>query len=230
MTRHWLTSYGTRIPADIDPDAFPSVFAMLEGAMKRYADRPAFRCFGQTLTFADTDLLLRSFAAFLQTTLGVKKGDRIAVMLPNLPAFPLAMLGIIRAGAIQVNVNPLYTPRELAHQLNDAGVKTIIVFAGVSATLAEIVVQTGVEQVISVGLADGTSAQVASPTVDARLKNVTAFTDALAQGSTLPLSSPRLTGNDVLFLQYTGGTAGLSKGAALSQPCRQYRAVQGIHA
>ena len=113
MTRHWLTSYRTRIPADIDPDAFPSVFAMLEGAMKRYSDRPAFRCFGQTLTFADTDLLSRSFAAFLQTTLGVKKGDRIAVMLPNLPAFPLAMLGIIRAGAIQVNVNPLYTPREL---------------------------------------------------------------------------------------------------------------------
>jgi long-chain acyl-CoA synthetase len=216
MTRHWLTSYGTRIPADIDPDAFPSVFAMLEGAMKRYADRPAFRCFGQTLTFADTDLLSRSFAAFLQTTLGVKKGDRIAVMLPNLPAFPLAMLGIIRAGAIQVNVNPLYTPRELAHQLNDAGVKTIIVFAGVSATLAEIITQTGVEQVISVGLADGTSAQVASPPVDARLKNVTAFTDALAQGSTLPLSSPRLTGNDVLFLQYTGGTTGLSKGAVLS--------------
>jgi len=216
MTRHWLTSYGKRIPADIDPDAYPSVLAMLEGAMKRHAEKPAFRCFGQTLTYADTDRLSRNFAAFLQTALGVKKGDRIAVMLPNLPAFPLAMLGIIRAGAIQVNVNPLYTPRELAHQLNDAGVKTIVVFAGVSATLAEIIGQTGVEQAISVGFADGTAATLASPPVDARLKNVTAFTEALAQGAALPLSSPALTGDDILFLQYTGGTTGLSKGAALS--------------
>jgi long-chain acyl-CoA synthetase len=216
MTRHWLDSYGTRIPADIDPDAHPSVLAMLEGAMARHADRPAFRCFGQTLTYADTDRLSRNFAAFLQARLGVRKGDRIAVMLPNLPAFPLAMLGIIRAGAIQVNVNPLYTPRELAHQLHDAGVKTVVVFAGVSATLAEIIGESGVAQVISVGLADGTAAQLPSPPVDARLKNVTAFTEALAQGASLPLSSPQLTGDDILFLQYTGGTTGLSKGAALS--------------
>jgi long-chain acyl-CoA synthetase len=216
MTRHWLNSYGPRIPENIDPDAYPSVRAMLEGAMTRYAERPAFRCFGQTLRYADTDRLSRNFAAFLQTRLGVKKGDRIAVMLPNLPAFPLAMLGIIRAGAIQVNVNPLYTPRELAHQLNDAGVKTIIVFAGVTATLAEIIGETSVTQVISVGTADGTAAQLPSPPVDARLKNVTAFTDALAQGAALPLSSPPLSGDDILFLQYTGGTTGLSKGAALS--------------
>jgi long-chain acyl-CoA synthetase len=216
MTRHWLTSYGKRIPTDIDPDAYPSVLGMVEDAMTRYADRPAFRCFGQTLTYADTDRLSRDFAAFLQTRLGVKKGDPIAVMLPNLPAFPLAMLGIIRAGAIQVNVNPLYTPRELAHQLNDAGVKTIVVFAGVSATLAEIIDETSVAQVISVGLADGTTARLASPPVDARLKNVNTFADALAQGATLPLSSPSLNGDDILFLQYTGGTTGLSKGAALS--------------
>jgi long-chain acyl-CoA synthetase len=216
MTRHWLTSYGKRIPTDIDPDAYPSVLGMVEDAMTRYADRPAFRCFGQTLTYADTDRLSRDFAGFLQTTLGVKKGDRIAVMLPNLPAFPLAMLGIIRAGAIQVNVNPLYTPRELAHQLNDAGVKTIVVFAGVSGTLAEIIDETSVAQVISVGFADGTTSRLASPPVDARLKNVNTFADALAQGATLPLSSPSLNGDDILFLQYTGGTTGLSKGAALS--------------
>ena len=216
MTRHWLSSYGPRIPADIDPDVYPSVRAMLEDAMTRYAEKPAFRCFGQTLTYADTDRLSRNFAAFLQGKLGVRKGDRIAVMLPNLPAFPLAMLGIIRAGAIQVNVNPLYTPRELAHQLHDGGVKTIIVFAGVSATLAEIIGESGVEQVISVGLADGTSAQLPSPPLDPRLTNVTAFTDALAIGATLPLSPPPLSGDDILFLQYTGGTTGLSKGAALS--------------
>src|SRR6201984_3538159 len=110
MTRHWLSSYGTRIPADIDPDAPPSVLTMLEGAMTRYRDKPAFRCFGQTLTYADTDRLSHDFAAYLQKRLGVSKGDRIAVMLPNIPAFPLAMLGILRAGAAQVNVNPLYTP------------------------------------------------------------------------------------------------------------------------
>ena len=108
MTRHWLASYGTRIPAEIDPDAHGSVLSMLERAMTRYADRPAFRCFGRTLTYDDADRLSRDFAAFLQGQLGTAKGDRIAVMLPNLPAFPLAMLGIMRAGAIQVNVNPLY--------------------------------------------------------------------------------------------------------------------------
>jgi long-chain acyl-CoA synthetase len=216
MDRHWLNSYGTRIPAEIDPDAYGSVLDMLEGAMARYADKPAFRCFGQTLTYADTDRLSRAFAAYLQNRLGIKKGDRIAVMMPNLPAFPLAMLGIIRAGAIQVNVNPLYTPRELEHQLNDSGARAIVVFSGVSPTLAEIVGHTGIEHVITVNQGDGTAAALPSPAVDTRLANVTAFTDALAQGAELELATPRLTGDDILFLQYTGGTTGLSKGAALS--------------
>jgi long-chain acyl-CoA synthetase len=216
MDRHWLNSYGTRIPAEIDPDAYGSVLDMLEGAMARYADKPAFRCFGQTLTYADTDRLSRAFAAYLQNRLGIKKGDRIAVMMPNLPAFPLAMLGIIRAGAIQVNVNPLYTPRELEHQLNDSGARAIVIFSGVSPTLAEIVGHTGIEHVIAVNLGDGTAAALPSPAVDTRLANVTAFTDALAQGAELELATPRLTGDDILFLQYTGGTTGLSKGAALS--------------
>src|ERR1700750_3346303 len=104
--------------------------------MTRVAARPAFRCFGQTLSYLDTDRLSRDFAAYLQGRLGVPRGDRIPVMLPNLPAFPLAMLGIMRAGAIQVNVNPLYTPRELEHQLNDAGAKAIVVFAGAPPTPA----------------------------------------------------------------------------------------------
>ncbi len=216
MTRHWATSYGARIPAEIDPGAYESVLEMLEGAMKRYADKPAFRCFGQTLTYADVDRQSRDFAAWLQSKIGIAKGDRVAVMLPNIPAFPLAMLGIIRAGAIQVNVNPLYTARELEHQLNDAGVKAIVVFAGVSPTLAEIVGHTGIAQVITVAPGDGTPAQLQSPSVDARLTGAVAFTDALAQGAELPLSTPALTGDDILFLQYTGGTTGLSKGAALS--------------
>jgi long-chain acyl-CoA synthetase len=216
MDRHWLKSYGTHIPTEIDPDAYGSVLEMLEGAMVRYAEKPAFRCFGQTLTYADTDRLSRAFAAYLQNKLGISKGDRVAVMLPNLPAFPLAMLGIIRTGAIQVNVNPLYTARELEHQLNDAGAKAIVIFSGVSPTLAEIISHTGVERIISVNLGDGIAAALPSPPLDTRLANVTAFTDALAQGADLPLKSPALSGADILFLQYTGGTTGLSKGAALS--------------
>jgi len=215
-SKHWLAAYGERIPAEINADAHASVLAMLEEAMKRYADKPAFRCFGQTLTYADTDRLSRNFAAYLQQNFGVKKGDRIAVMLPNLPAFPLAFLGIVRAGAAQVNVNPLYTPRELEHQLNDAGVRIIVVFSGVSTTLAEIIGKTNVKHVISVGLGDGIGAALPSAPVDARLSGVTAFADALARGADLPFVPVTLSGDDLLFLQYTGGTTGLSKGAALS--------------
>jgi len=214
--RHWLVSYGDRIPADIDPDAHSSVLEMLESAMVRFAEKPAFRCFGQTLTYADTDRLSRNFAAYLQNKLGVKKGDRIAVMLPNIPAFPIAMLGIVRAGAVQVNVNPLYTPRELEHQLNDAGADIIVIFNGVSATLPEIAGETQIKQIISVGLGDGTPAALASPPVDARLADSSAFADALVEGANLAFTPVALSGDDLLFLQYTGGTTGVSKGAALS--------------
>jgi long-chain acyl-CoA synthetase len=215
-SKHWLAAYGGRIPAEIDPDAHGSVLAMLEDAMQRFADKPAFRCFGQTLTYADTDRLSRHFAAYLQSGLGVKKGDRIAVMLPNIPAFPLAMLGIVRAGAVQVNVNPLYTPRELEYQLNDAGAEIIVIFSGVSATLAEIIGKTSVKHVITVGLGDGTAAVLPSPPVDARLTHAMGLPDALAQGADLAFTPVALSGDDLLFLQYTGGTTGLSKGAALS--------------
>jgi long-chain acyl-CoA synthetase len=215
-SKSWLAAYGERVPAEIDPDVHGSVLEMLEGAMKRYPDKPAFRCFGEMLTYADTDRLSRDFAAYLQGKLGVEKGDRIAVMLPNIPAFPLAMLGIVRAGAVQVNVNPLYTPRELEHQLNDAGVKTIVIFRGVTATLAEIIAKTAVEHVISVELGDGIGAKPPTPPVDARLAKVIPFSEALAQGANHAFTPVSLAGDDLLFLQYTGGTTGLSKGAALS--------------
>jgi long-chain acyl-CoA synthetase len=216
MQRHWLASYDQDIPAEINPDAFTSVLDMLESAMTRYADKPAFRCFGQALTYADTNRLSRAFAAYLQTRLGVTKGDRIAVMLPNIPAFPLAMLGVVRAGAVQVNVNPLYTPRELEHQLNDAGAETIVIFSGASATLAEILNKTAIKHVITVGLGDGTKVTLPSPPVDERITGATPLADALAQGAMLPFSPVELTADDLLFLQYTGGTTGVSKGAALS--------------
>jgi long-chain acyl-CoA synthetase len=215
-SKHWLASYGDRIPSEINPHAYSSVLEMLERAMTRFADKPAFRCFGQALTYADTDRLSRHFAGFLQRRLGVKKGDRVAVMLPNIPAFAIAMIGILRAGAVQVNVNPLYTARELEHQLNDAGAEVIVIFSGVSATLAEIIGKTRIRHVISAGLSDGTGIAIASPAVDGRLTNSLAFTDALMQGADLALTPVTLCPDDLIFLQYTGGTTGVSKGAALS--------------
>jgi long-chain acyl-CoA synthetase len=215
-SKHWFSAYGEKIPCEINPDVHGSVLELLEAAMRRYSDKPAFRCFGQTLTYADSDRLSRNFAAYLQGKLGVKKGDRIAVMLPNIAAFPLATIGIVRAGGVQVNVNPLYTPRELEHQLNDAGVETIIIFNGVSATLAEIIGQTGVKQVVSVAPGDGIGVELPSPTLDPRLTNAVAFSSALAAGAELDFKPVSLAGDDLLFLQYTGGTTGLSKGAALS--------------
>ena len=214
-TRHWQASYGS-IPKDINPDAYRSVVALMEQAMTRFAALPAFRCAGQTLTYAQVDKLSRDFAAYLQGKLGVKEGDRIAVMAPNLLAFPIAFLGIIRAGAAQVNVNPLYTPRELEHQLNDAGVETILVFSGVSGTVAEVMAKTKLKTVITTGVGDGSGVQMPSPPVDPRLAGATTLADALAEGAKLPFKPVELNGDDLLFLQYTGGTTGLSKGATLS--------------
>jgi long-chain acyl-CoA synthetase len=189
---------------------------MLEKAMKAHADRPAFRSFGQTLTYADVDRQSRNFAAYLQKKLGVKRGDRIAVMMPNLLAFPIAFLGIIRAGAAQVNVNPLYTPRELEHQLRDAGVQIMVVFAGSSATVAEVMASTPLKTVITAGPGDGSTAKLPGPPVDPRLTGALAMADILVEAAALDLDPVDLNGDDLLFLQYTGGTTGLSKGAALS--------------
>ena len=214
-SRHWLASYGS-IPHDINPDAYRSVVDMMEQAMQRFADKPAMRCAGQTLTYGDLDRLSRDFAAYLQGKLGVKKGDRIAVMTPNLLAFPIAFLGIMRAGAVQANVNPLYTPRELEHQLNDAGAGIIVVFSGVSGTVAEVLPRTGLKSIITVGVGDGSGVALPSPPVDPRLTGAIAFTEALAEGAKLPFTPVDVNGDDLLFLQYTGGTTGLSKGAALS--------------
>ncbi len=211
----WHNSYGS-VPKEINPEAWPSVTALMEAAMQRYVDKPAFRCAGQTLSYADVDRLSRDFAAYLQNKLGVRRGDRIAVMTPNLLAFPIVFLGIIRAGAAQVNVNPLYTAHELEHQLNDAGVETIIVFSGVSATVAEVKARTGLKTVITNGIGDGSGVNIPSPPVDARLSGAIGLADALAEGAGLPFTPVELKGDDLLFLQYTGGTTGLSKGAALS--------------
>ena len=214
--RHWQQSYDARVPADINPDACPSVVAMAEEAMKRYASHTAFRCFKHSLSYADVDQQSRAFAAYLQHR-GVQRGERIAVMLPNIPAFPVAMFGILRAGAAQVNVNPTYTPQELLHQLNDAGVQTIVIIASALATLEAILIGTTIRKVIVVNLCDTLTGPVAAAEMDTLSSMpLTRFVDALQEGSTLHLTTVDLNGDDLLFLQYTGGTTGPSKGAALS--------------
>jgi long-chain acyl-CoA synthetase len=213
--RHWIASYGS-IPVEIDPDHQPSINALLEGAMRRFATKPAFRAFGHTLTYADIDRLSSAFAAYLQKVAGVRKGDRVAVMLPNLLAFPIAFIAIAKIGGVQVNVNPLYTARELEHQLNDAGVETIVVFDGSTRTLADVIGRTKIRTVITAGAGDGSGAIVPGPPADASLRNAITLPQALAHGGRLEADAVDVDGGDLLFLQYTGGTTGLSKGAVLS--------------
>lgn len=213
--RHWTTSYGS-VPAEIDPDRYKSVNELLEGAMRRFADKPAFHANGQTLTYADVDLQSTDFAAYLQNAVGVRKGDRVAVMLPNVLSFPVTFVGITKVGAIQVNVNPQYTARELEHQLNDAGARVIVVCNGSTSTLAEVIGKTSVTTVITVGFGDCGKVAIPGPAVDASLRGSISLPDALEAGGNLQLTSVSISGDDVLFLQYTGGTTGLSKGAVLS--------------
>ena len=176
----------------------------------------AYRSFGSELSYNDVDRLSRDFAAYLQKELGVEKGDRVAMMAPNILAFVIGMAGVIRAGGVQVNVNPLYSPRELEHQLNDADVDTIIIFSASTETLAQVIDETTVRNVIVTGLDDLVDKGLATPAVDERLSNTIAFTDALARGARLELHEPVLAQDDLLYLQYTGGTTGLSKGAMLT--------------
>jgi long-chain acyl-CoA synthetase len=213
--RHWTKSYAD-IPTEIDPDRYTSVVELLDDAMKRYGDKIAFRSFGGSLTFSDVDNLSSAFCTYLQSKLGVKKGDRIAVMAPNIAAFPIAFIGIARAGAVQVNVNPLYTPRELEHQLKDAGCETIVIFNGSTPTLAEVVGRTGIKNIITAAPGDALGVTLPAPPIDPRLGQTAPFAGTLEEGAKLARKPVALSGEDLLFLQYTGGTTGLSKGAALS--------------
>jgi long-chain acyl-CoA synthetase len=215
MNKPWTKTYGPGVPLEIDADAYPSTIALFDRAVAAFGDHPAFECFGRMMTYTEVDRASRAFAAWLQKKLGVKRGDRIALMVPNVFAFPVAMLGIHRAGAAQVNVNPLYTPHELQHQLKDAGAAIIVMFTGSTATLAEIVADTPVKTIITVELGDAAGLAIPSPPQDPRLTSTVRFADALTQGAQLDLEPVDLTGDDVLFFQYTGGTTGLSKGAVL---------------
>ncbi|MDH3751664.1 MAG: AMP-binding protein, partial [Gammaproteobacteria bacterium] len=216
MQRSWLKHYGANVPETIDPDSYDSVVDMMLEACEQYGDRMAFSNFGTSKTYAEVESLSRDFGAYLQQSLGIRHGDRVALMLPNMLAFPVAMLGILRVGAVQVNVNPLYTPRELEHQLVDADTDTIVVFAGSTATLETAIEATPIKNVIVVGLDDLIDAGLQSPPVDDRLAETIDFIDTLDQGKELDITPVTIRGDDLIYLQYTGGTTGISKGAMLS--------------
>jgi long-chain acyl-CoA synthetase len=214
--RIWQKNYPEGTPTEIDMSGCSSINQMFRESVDRFGSQVAFSSFGTTLTYDDVDRLSRDFGAFLQNELGVRKGDRVAMMAPNTLPFAVGMFGVIRAGAIQVNVNPLYSPRELKHQLSDGDADTIIIFSGSTPTLAEIIEDTPVRNVIVFGLDDLVGKGLPSPPADARLSRTIPFTDALARGAELDLDEPDMQLDDLLFLQYTGGTTGLSKGAMLT--------------
>ena len=216
MTKPWFEHYDPGMPHEIDPEQYKNVVDMLLEAGEQFSDNVAFSSYGGTRTYGEVIALSRDFAAFLQHKLDLKKGDRVALMAPNMMAFPVAMLGIIRAGGVQVNVNPMYTPRELEHQLNDADVETIVIFSGSTGTLAEVIEHTGVKNVIVCNLDDLVGRGLPSPPVAPGLPDTISFSDAIAAGSELDFQPVDIVGDDLIYLQYTGGTTGLSKGAMLT--------------
>lgn len=201
---------------------------LVRQTMATYSDDVAFINFGQTLTFRDLDRHSRNLAAYLQNEIAIEKGDRVALMMPNMFAFVISSVALMRLGAVQVNVNPLYTARELAHQLQDSGATTLIIFSGSTPVYAPIKDEVPVEAVVVATLADGSDGVIPSPPADPETGAYVSLAEALATGADLPLEEASVTADDVLFLQYTGGTTGVSKGAVLSHGnllanIRQYR-------
>jgi len=228
--RPWLADYPPGVPAEIDADASPSLVALLDEAWKRHAARDAVDCMGTRLTFAQLDERATALAAWLQAK-GVKRGDRVALMMPNLPQYFVAIAAVLRAGAAVVNVNPLYTPRELRHQLEDSGATVIVVLENFAHVLAQAIGQTAVREVVLasmgdlLGFAKGQLVNFAVRHVKKLVpafslprdtgRGVARFNMAVAEGTRLRFAPVPVGPDDVAFLQYTGGTTGVSKGATL---------------
>jgi long-chain acyl-CoA synthetase len=222
----WLKQYPKNVAAEIDVHAFNSIAQVLEQSCARFAGKPAYSNLGRTISYAELDRLTRQFAAFLQNTLGLKKGERVAVMMPNLLQYPVAIFGILRAGLVVVNVNPLYTPRELEHQLRDSGAKAIVIVENFIETLEKVLDKTPLQAVITTQVADllpfpkrtllnFVVKHVKKAVPKWRVPGTIRFRDALAKGAAQPFAPVALGHKDVAFLQYTGGTTGVSKGATL---------------
>jgi long-chain acyl-CoA synthetase len=223
--RPWLAAYPQGVPADIDPSQYNSLVGLMEEAFHKHAKRVAYSFMGKDVTFAQTDSLSSAFAAYLQG-LGLVKGDRVALMMPNVPQYPIAVAAILRAGLVVVNVNPLYTPRELEHQLKDSGAKAIVIIENFATTLEQCIQNTAVKHVVltamgdMLGLLKGAMVNYVVRNVKKMvpafsLPGAVRFNSAVAQGTSGTLKKPSLKADDVAVLQYTGGTTGVSKGAVL---------------
>lgn len=223
----WLSSYPKGVPAEVDVTAFASINEVLARSIERYRDRPAFRNMGATITYADLDARTRAFAAYLQQQLGLKKGDRVAIMMPNVLQYPIAMFGILRAGLTVTNINPLYTPRELKHQLVDSGAIAIVIMENFCHALAEVIGETQVKTVITTRIGDllgfPKSAivnfvvkHVKKMVKPFRLAGTVDLRMALEMGAQRELQRVTPTAQDIAFIQYTAGTTGVAKGVVLT--------------
>lgn len=227
LNKVWLNRYPADVPAEINPDRYQSLIDMFEQAVGRYADNPAFINMGETMSFRKLEERSRAFAAYLQQGLGLKTGDRVALMMPNLLQYPVAMFGVLRAGMVVVNVNPLYTPRELEHQLCDSGASAIVIVSNFAHTLERVVSKTQVKHVIltrlgdELSLAKGTLVNLVVKYIKRmvpkyHLPGAISFRQALQSGERLQYLKPDIVNTDLAFLQYTGGTTGVAKGAMLT--------------
>jgi long-chain acyl-CoA synthetase len=216
MNRIWLQAYPPGVPADIDVTQHRSLADMLEESFKAYAPRTAFACMGRTQTYTELDKQSRDLAAWLQSR-GLAKGARVAIMLPNLLQYPVAMAAILRAGYVIVNVNPLYTPRELEHQLIDSGAEAIVLLDTLDAYLRTVQRNTRIKHVVVTSVAEMMGAPLSLEPDEAAPSQRVALGDALAQGARMRFTRVEIELDDVAVLQYTGGTTGVSKGATLLQ-------------
>lgn len=227
MEKIWFDNYPPNAEKTIDVTKYESLVEMFEAAVKRHPDMPAYINMGQVLTFRKLEERSRAFAAYLQNELRLEKGERVALMMPNLLQYPIALFGALRAGLVIVNVNPLYTPRELEHQLNDSGAKAIVIVSNFAATLEKVVFNTQVEHVILTRMGDQLSfgkrtlvnfvvKYIKKLVPKYKLPHAVSFREALSIGKQRQYVKPNLESSDLAFLQYTGGTTGVAKGAMLT--------------
>jgi len=227
MEKIWLKNYQNGVAAEIDINEFKSVSEVFERSAAKFRDRPALACMDKILSYGELDQLSANFASYLQNTLGLGKGSRVAIMMPNLLQYPIAVFGTLRAGCTVVNVNPLYTPRELEHQLKDSGAETIVILENFANVLEQVLPRTPVKNVVIASIGDmlGFPKRLIVNFVVRKVKKMvppwqiarhTTFNDALAHGARQPMRKVDVGHDDIAFLQYTGGTTGVSKGAMLT--------------